>query len=373
MQHNSILLLSYWYPNKSNKNFGIFVKRHAKAIKECNKVVVLSVNVIKGTTIFKQYVDVFIDENGVETHQIYLESTYHKLLYVFLPFQYTIIKNYVLKNLQPIYHFNFIHSNVIFPCGIIGYKLSKKLNCKHIITEHWTRIDKFFKKSAYSFIAKKALNNAYAITCVSETLKQTVQKYTNNSRFYIIPNVIDGSQFFYDSSISKNKKLTFIAVASWMPHKNPFYFLDALQELFKTKKINEFKVIIVGKGGQIDQMKKANYGYEIEYTGGLNSDEIRTLLNKSHIFLHGSDYETFSVIIAEALLCGTPSVVSPYGIATEVINISNGFVTNNTPKDWQEKILKCTQSSYDNKAISEQLKHKYDSKIIGNLFAEVYK
>ncbi len=373
MQHHSILLISYWYPNKSNKNFGIFVKRHAQAIKDENNVIVLSVIILKGKSLFKKTIETFHDENGIENHQFYFESKFNKLLYVLLPLHYLVIKKYILKNIIISNQINYIHSNVIFPCGIIGYWLSKKLKIKHVITEHWTRIDKFFNKSFYAGFGKKALNNAYSITCVSTTLKKTIQKYTTNNKFFIVPNVIDSAQFFYDNSIKKNQVLTFIAVASWMPHKNPFYFLNALQSLKNNHKLNEFKMIIVGKGGQIDDIKKMNYGFEIEYTGSLDAQEIKLLLNKSHIFLHGSDYETFSVIIAEALMCGLPCVVSPYGIATEVINESNGFVTNNTPEDWENKILKCYQTEYNNKYISEQLKGKYDIQTVGKLMMEAYK
>ncbi len=372
MQSKSILLLSYWYPNKSNKNFGIFVKRHAQAIKQNHNVVVLSVNILKSNSLFKKSITNFIDENGIETHQLYLESRFNKLLYVLLPLHYFIIKNYVLNKLNLKHNFNVIHSNVIFPCGIIGYWLSKKLKIKHVITEHWTRVDNFFSKNLYANIGKKTLNNAQSITCVSETLKATVQKYTNNNRFFIVPNVIDGSQFYYDTTINKNAEFTFIAVASWMPHKNPFYFLNALQNLVNKNKLENFKMVIVGKGGQLDEIKKRNYNFTIEFKGSLNSNEVKNELNKSHVFLHGSDYETFSVIIAEALLCGLPSVVSPYGIAMQVINNTNGFVTNNTNNDWEEKILKCYHTKYYNYKIAEQLKGKFDVNVIGELFKTTY-
>jgi glycosyltransferase involved in cell wall biosynthesis len=133
-----------------------------------------------------------------------------------------------------------------------------------------------------------------------------------------------------------------------------------------------FRLVLVGTGFQIEYIKQKKYSFEIEYKGNLNPNELKTELNKSHVFLHGSDFETFSVIMAEALMCGLPSVVSPVGIANEVINGSNGFVTNNTSEDWQEKILKCAQTSYNNKLISEQLKNKYDSKIIAKLFSDIY-
>jgi len=371
MTKYSVLFLTYWYPNKNSKSLGIFSKRHAQAISINHNIVVLSLVISKGGSMYKKKSEIFRDENNIDTHQIFLESYFYKLLYVLLPFHYIILHSYILKNLSN-HNFNIVHSNVIFPCGIVGNAISNKLRVKHVITEHWTKIDKFFKVSLYRFSGKKALDQAEQLTFVSKQLAATVKKYTNNANVNIIPNVIDSKEFYFNRAIVKNKTFTFIAAAHWAQFKNPFYFLDALKLIADEKLISNFKVVMAGNGEQIDRVKSNNYPFSIELKGNLNPFELKSELNKSHIFLHGSDFETFSVIIAEALMCGLPSVVSPYGIALEAINASNGFVTNNTVEDWKDKILKCYHSRYNNQEIASQLKHKYDLETVGRLFSDVY-
>lgn len=372
MNANSVLFLTYWYPNKSNKSFGIFLKRHAHAIAINNKVVVLSLTFLKSNSLYKKTVNIETDEANIETHRIYFESVFSKLLYVLLPLHYIILKKYIRTHLQK-HNFNILHSNILFPCSVVGHWLSRKLHLKHIITEEWTKVDKFFRVSLYKGAGKKTLNKADAIVCVSQQLEDTVKKHTHNNKFHIIPNVIDAKEFYYDANIQKNEVFTFIAAAHWGQHKNPFYFLDALKQLLEENKIKNFKVVLAGSGVYLEKVKQNNYPFPIEYPGNLNSRELCTALNKSHIFLHGSEFETFSVIIAEALMCGLPSVVSPVGIALEAINTSNGFVTNNTVPDWKEKILACYNTSYNNAHIAEQLKNKYDLKTVGKMFDEMYR
>lgn len=371
MNRNCVLFLTYWYPNKNNKSFGIFTKRHAQSISLNNDIIVLSLNIVKGHSAYALKTEVFKDENQIETHQIYIESRFNKLIFVLLPLHYLVLKRYISKKLMK-NSFTIVHSNVIFPCGITGHHLAKKLKCRHFITEHWTKIDKFFSVSLYRFAAKRALDDATALTCVSGQLANTVRKYTDNNNIQIIPNVIDENVFYYNPEILENKIFTFIAVAHWAQHKNPFYFLEALQALVNEKRLHDFKMVIIGAGEQVDLMKSKGYNFEIEYKGVMDAAEISIELNRSHIFLHGSDFETFSVIIAEALMCGLPCVVSPVGIALEAINESNGFVTDNTVLDWKEKILKCYNTQYDKKKISEQLKYKYDLKTVGRLFDNLY-
>jgi len=367
----NILLLTYWYPSNSNKSSGIFIKRHAAAIHLINNVVVVSLHITDGRSIFKKTSEITKDENNVETHQVCIASRYRKLVYLLLPVHYFILRKYLRRQLCE-HKFSTVHSNVIFPCAIVGHYLSKKMRCRHIITEHWTKIDKFFSISLYRFAGKIAFDRANAITCVSESLAATVKKYTDNKNVTIIPNVIDPNEFYFNPAIQKNRKLTFIAAAHWAQFKNPFYFLDALELIYHEKQIPEFKVALAGTGEQLSVIRQKNYHFEISYLGAMDVKGLNTEFNRSHVFLHGSDFETFSVVIAEALMCGLPCVVSPVGIGPEVIHSGNGFVTNNTVSDWKQKILLCCASNYDHAAISEQLKHKFDLATVGRQFKDLY-
>lgn len=373
MSNKSILFFSYWYPNKANSSFGIFIKRHAQAIQVENNIQVLAISILKGPGLFKKSIAVYKDESGIQTHHLYLESSFNKLLYVLLPLHYLIAKKYIRKSIQPHFSFKIIHSNVLFPCAIVGYWLSKHFKTKHYISEHWSKIDKFFKRSIYAHSGKKTLESAQGISCVSELLAVTVRPHTGNPHIQIIPNVIDSTRFYYDASIQKNEVFTFIAVAHWTIPKNPFLYTEALKQLVVDKKIENFKLVLIGSGPLLDAIKEKDYPYPIEYKGNMDANDLRLELNKSHVFLHGSDYETFSVVIAEALMCGLPCLLSPVGIAKEVINADNGFVTDTTLKDWTEKLLIMRSATYYYHTISKSLGNRYDLQSVATAFSKMYK
>lgn len=371
MQNRKILFFTFWYPNKNNQNFAIFVKRHAQAISLKNRIIVLAFSFQHSKSFYHKEI-ITNTENNIETHHIYISSRFWKLLYVCLPLHYLIAKKYINNSIRPGFAFDVIHSNILFPCAIVGYKLSKHYQCKHIITEHWSKIDKFFSRSLYKFAGKKALDHAHAITCVSDFLANIVKKHTNNKHIAIVPNVVDSSQFHFDPNIPKEPVLTFICVAHWAAPKNPFYFTEALEALYAKQKLPSFQLKIAGEGHLLNTIKNKQYSYPINYLGNLSPQQLNTEFNRSHIFLHGSDFETFSVVIIEALMCGLPSVVSPVGIARDVINDSNGFITDNTSKDWEEKILACSENHYSSNFITDKIKHKYGKIPISGLFDAVY-
>jgi len=367
-----ILFFSFWYPNRYKNNYAIFVKRHAAAIATVFETEILAVHIVSSNTFFKKEYLIETNEQGIKTHHFYLQSKFYKLLYVLLPLQYLLIKKLIDKEIKPNFKFQVIHSNVIFPCGIVGYRLSKHYQCKHIITEHWSKIDKFFKVSLYQWMGKKALKTADAITCVSQNLKKTVDKYHQNKMCFVVPNVIDSSHFYVNSHLQKFPVYTFTAVAHWHAPKNPFYFLNALQELVNEKSIPAFKVILIGTGNLLDEVAQKNYAFTIETPGNLNPEQLSQHLNQCHAFLHGSDFETFSVVIIEALLCGIPCVVSPVGVANEVITSANGFIAANQVNDWKEKIKQLLLTKYDHENISKSIGNKYSLMSVGKQFETVY-
>lgn len=368
---NKILFLTYWYPTKEKKSFGIFIKRHAHALHDAHELVVLAFLVHHSSSLFKLSCETLRDEENLQTHYIHVHSRFNKLIYVLLPLHYFIIRRYIKKNIRKNFPFTVVHSNILFPCAIIGHKLARQYGCRHVITEHWSKLDKFFSRSIYRSFGKKALHEASAITCVSYLLKNKVSEYTRNQNLMVVPNVVDSQHFFYDPSIKKNDQFTFIAVAHWNAPKNPFAFLEALS-LLNAEQPGSFCLTLVGEGPLLEKVKSANYAFKINYIPALSPAELRIKLNESHAFLHGSDYETFSVVIAEALMCGIPVIANPVGIAPEVIHEGNGMIARNVAKDWFNCITSLKGKTYDQEKIAAEIKSKFDRKVVSKIFSDLY-
>lgn len=367
-----VLFFSYWYPGKGNQNYALFVKRHAHCAAALASVQVLAVNISRQKVLFKFYSEKTTDEKGLTTHTLYFQSVFYKLLYVLLPLHYLFIKPYVKKHIRPNFSFNGIHCNILFPCAIVGHWLASHFSVPYVITEHWSKIDKFFRVSLYKHAGKKALNKARAISCVSQHLANTVKRYTHNTQVHIVPNVVDTDTFYYKPDLTRYAKLTFLAVAHWSPPKNPFYFTEALQQLSNKQVLPPFQLHLVGTGPLADEIKRRNYTFEIVFKGNLSPADLSKEMNSCHLFLHGSDFETFSVVIAEALASGLPCVVSPVGIAREVITEDTGCIAGNDPKDWEKKISKCVGNSYSNLKISTSVKEMFSQNTVARAFKELY-
>lgn len=366
-----ILFLSYWYPSKRNPLKGIFIKKHAQAIASAgNTVHVLSLVIENTNDLFTKEIAVYKDEKGIDHTQIVIGSKYYKFFHLLLFYQYYLLKKEATKinaSFQP----QLIHSNVLYPAAILGYKLSNTFNLPHVITEHWSKVNKFMTKSLYAGIGKKAYSHAKKITVVSNFLKENILSYINAANTLIVPNVVNTELFCFKEKAENKDSLTFTCVAHWSAPKRPDLIFYALNK-FANQCNKKLILNVIGEGKLIQELKSKIWLFKVNYLGNQPPDVLAKTLQNSDYFLHASEIETFSIVIAEALSTGTPVLASNVGAISELINSTSGALTDNVVDNWVNGLDKLTSRSFDHQGISESTK-KFSEKIIGEQFTQLYK
>lgn len=372
MPEKKILFITCWYPTQKLPAKGVFIQRHAEAIRLTNpNLLVVSINVELDSHILKTCWIERKEFSGLNVLELRISSRFYKLILALMPLMRNIYAKKIIRQING-FDTTHIHSNIISPAAFIGYSLSKKLKKPHIITEHWSKIDRFMKYNLYSSFAKKIYKNAKAVTVVSKYLSRNVLKHTPEAAVHIIPNVVNTKLYFCKPFIpSTNKSIVFTAIASWKHPKRPDLFLSALEIV--SRKINKKIIInIIGDGEQLIQLKKAHYNFQIIWHGYKAGKEIVSILHDSNFFLHASEVETFSVVVAEALCTGTPAIVSNIAALTEFYAPGICLTANNTVEDWSEKILSAINVSYDEEMISQFIRNKVAPQNISEMFNSIY-
>ncbi len=368
-----VLFISSWYPNSTNALKGIYIKKHAAAVRSAGievEVLALTVSYSKKLIEKKEYVQT--DENGIQTHMIELNSKFYKLLYVNLILQSGILNKYYRKNIKNVFKPDVIHSHVLFPAAILGYWLSLKEKLPHVITEHWSKVDNFMSKNLYAKSGRKAYNGAKKVTAVSNFLKESISKhFDDKSNIEVVPNVVNTDLFIYKEKPGNFTEIIFTIVAHWADPKRPDLIFHSLQKA--SKEINKNIILnVVGEGHLLKELKNESWSFKINYLGNLAAKDLSALLQNSNYFLHASNIETFSIVIAEALSTGTPVLASKVGAIPELINDQNGFVCDNTTDDWEEGLMRLiNKTDFNGKLISDQAS-KFNYENIGAKFKTIY-
>jgi len=104
--------------------------------------------------------------------------------------------------------------------------------------------------------------------------------------------------------------------------------IEALAELKKQKQ--NLKLIVVGKGN-INKFRKAatqaGVGQDVVFTGAVNKDKLMKLYLSSDFLIMLSRFDTFGMVVLEAMTAGLPAIISNNVGAMDIIREGeNGFV-----------------------------------------------
>lgn len=367
-----VLFHTYWYPYKGSID-GVFVKEHAESCKMAgNAVIVQAIKIFKGKSLFNAKAE-YEEINGVPTYYLVIESVLWKWIYITIPLLYLLAKWHYTKHIAPGFNPQIVVSNVINPAGVTGHWLSKKIKAKHIIIEHWTRIDKFMRHNLFASIAKRAYANADSVISVSNYLKQiTVHYGANLAKADIIPNVIDAHRFYYKQKIA-NDKLVFCCVTNLKYPKDPFLIISALDVIAK-KNDKAIVLNIVGDGDYRTKIEalKPTLNYELNLLGYLPKDKVAAVFHNADYFLHASYLETFSLVVAEAICCGTPVVASNIPPLDDLVNNQTGILSANTVEEWMASIEMAIGSNYNMEEASALYRKKFSKQGVGGLFSSLF-
>lgn len=374
MDNDQVLIISFWNPTAKHPQQGIFIQEQASAV--CNlreNVIFLQVNVLPYDNLFikKTIEDSSFYRNRRIT--INLFSRLWKFWYV-NPWALEWIIYRIIKRRGYEINPSIIHSNVIFPCGVVGYLLARRLGAKQLISEHWSKAEKLLKHPLYKRVALKAYNKCFAVICVSEFLSKKISKITGHKKLIIIPNIIDTAIFTYiTKNLPEDGPLYMLCVASWRLPKRLDLIFGALCS-YASETTRRIELTVAGNGIQAEKYSKLETpgNLHINWIGYLERPVIAGLLQKSHIFLHASDIETFSIVTAEALSTGTPVLASDTGALPELINRQNGILTENTPDAWLKGIREIVGKKFDYEAIAFQNQNKYSADSIGRRIIALY-
>jgi len=389
-----VLFLTSWYPSKESPIEGIFIKRHALALAQHCDVAVLSIR----TDCDKNITDC---ANNHSIHEIIIrKKKVENALKIFPPHRY--LKNFLnyfigFREGYKLVHEKFgepdlIAVNIIYPIGLF-FLFSNFFHQKsYIIFEHHTEYlesSRIFENRnvLIKFFMRYLGYHAKKIIVVSESLKKAMIKNRFIDNFVNIPNVVEipDSRHILSDHIEKhvlslrnnNIKILFHVSSLKNDHKNITGILDAVGELGKSR--NDFVLIIAGSGPEKENVE--NYADELRiknkfafFFGFINDATLRFLYSNCSFFVINSNYETFSVVTAEALLSGKPVVITRCGGPEEFVTEFCGKIVE--PRNTKEltnaiEYMLDNYDSYDNEKIKKYAAEKFNSDIIGKNIYDV--
>ncbi len=371
-----ILVLPSWYPNKNNLLSGIFFKEQSEALaKQYIKVGCIAINessprdiLNKKEFTFDYYDDIINDVNtiGVLYPIAYrlkgLRTIVRKIIFKFL------FKSYIKKYGNP----DLVHLHR-FVYGDLAIWIKEKYKIDYVVTEHSSGFERDLYNEKELAFAKKVFKNSKSNICVSNELKKLLEK-----KFYLkfkyIPNSID-TEYFLPKSTQKIK-FDFMNIAFLNKNKNQYMLIEAFTKIFYDNK--DVQLTIVGSGSEYDNLnsliQKLNMQQQIKLYGAANRKEVLELLQNSDAFVLSSHYETFGVVIIEAMSCGLPVVATKCGGPESiVVNDKLGKLVDIDIENLSKGMLELYHKKYDSKYIRNYVVDNFSDDVVSSKLLQMYK
>lgn len=204
-----------------------------------------------------------------------------------------------------------IHSFWLGECSWIGNKLAAKWKVKHSCTLMGQDV---LKANGYV----KKINPLPPLIALSKAHAEAFSEEWNIQVDHIIP---WGVKPMENSSLQRNIDVLGVGNLTELKAFDRFIRLIGLIKL----KQPSIKAVIVGEGNQqplIDLVKEHQLQQHVTLLGIRTREEVLQLMKKSRALLHCSNFESFGMVIVEALSCGAAVFSTAVGIAPEIKELS---------------------------------------------------
>lgn len=170
---------------------------------------------------------------------------------------------------------------------------------------------------------------------------------------------------FHNRYNIKNKFVILGVSFDWTYKKGLDVFVELSQKLD-----NNFQIVLVGTDDKIDSLLSENI-ISIHRTENVN--ELAGIYSAADLFVNPTREESFSLVNAEALACGTPVVTFNSGGAPEIIDESCGYVIeDNSVEQLIKAIMNIRDKSPFTKTACIERAKKYNQKDTFNKYIELY-
>jgi len=227
-----------------------------------------------------------------------------------------------------------VQVNVLQKQVLLARTLLRKEHIPFIIVEHWSGYlpqngqfmrQNWFKRRFYRRVAREAS----MILTVSHPLQQAMRDCGFEAKKWgTIDNVVD--DFFYRQKTAslkdkRQKTKTLLHVSCFDEKaKNVKGLLRAAKMLSEKRK--DWRLRLVGTGIDYQEVRAYAKSLDIpegllEWTGELTPQQVADEMHRADALVLSSRYETYGVVLAEAVAAGLPILSTPVGIAEELADL----------------------------------------------------
>ena len=280
-------------------------------------------------------------------------------------------------------HPDIVHCHNALFAGILTRLIKKDFRIPYVITEHSSAFARGLYPTVFHDEVRDVYHEANRLIVVSPKLGSVLESMFGGAAqdWEWVPNVVD--PIFEDQPAhqvgNQRKKGPFniLSVGNIDRNKNHSSLVEAFANMFKGHE-NVF-LRIGGEGPLLNMLinlsEKLKVDKQVVFIGYLSRSEVLSEMDRCAFLVLPSHYETFGVVLIEALSRGKPLVATACGGPECIVNVDNGLLVekNNTAALGSAMhTLFNTMTNYDADRIRMQSLSKFGKNTVRKQLCRIY-
>lgn len=294
--------MSSWFPTAEKPFLGNFVEFQATLLSQKYKVSFLR--------LLSQYQQPHPETNNQSFE--YIDVFYKKSKNPILTY---LSKKRALEKAIKNCDATLIHGHISFPDGWLFRLAKKQLKIPLVLTEHgsyYSPSTKWNKRMYFSI--PKTLKAADKVIAVSSFLAKDINLRFPKLKIEVVGNHLKQLSFHKEQAPAE---LTFLHISTLSRVKNVAPIFYAFSEFVKTHPTAQLIIVSDENTSEFEQLSaKLKLTQNCSFHGPVAHDAITEYYKKASCFIMNSNYESFSIVMAEAWQHGIPIISTPVGIAS---------------------------------------------------------
>lgn len=330
-----VLIIPSWYPSQPSDINGCFFREQAIALhKHGCKVGVIYPELCSlrnWKSIFSRQSGISLEvDEGVATYRFkgmnWFPRTVTPVMKLFIWYGLQLYDRYVAQNGLP----DVIHVHSLLNAGSLAVEIQKKHAIPFVVTEHSSAFAGGMVSAAGLEIAKKITTMASRKFAVSSAFANLLDKYIGVKEDYWeeMPNIVDERFFSHGLLPNTSKNFKFISVALMSENKCQANIIHAFSKFSKTNP--NISLTLGGDGPMRSQLQKLVQDLDltdrVKFTGMLSREQVLAEMATADAFVLSSRYETFGVVVIEALALGKPVIATRCGGPESIVRKEDGIL-----------------------------------------------
>jgi glycosyltransferase involved in cell wall biosynthesis len=223
-----------------------------------------------------------------------------------------------------------IHAHAALWAGRVAVRMGRKLSRPTVVTEHSSAMLCGTLSSRRRREAEQVYRGADAVLAVSRVLSDAVDSIAGRELCRVVPNAVDLEFFTLPLVRRRREPFTFLCVCNLVGGKR----VDRLIRAFAAVSLDpsSIRLVIVGEGPEAGNLQRlasqCGIADRVEFAGGLPAQGVRDRMWTANALVVPSDFETFGVVLIEALATGIPVIATRCGGPEEIIEPEIGLLVD---------------------------------------------